>query len=225
MDNEVKIETLDEQKPNKKKGKGSVVVIVILVLIILGLVGYMAYDKGWVFSTKTDKETTEKGTEKKSDEKSDKTDNKKETLKGQFYLLEGLRTKRRYYLAFDNAEMLGEDNTFMDFRKKKVYLVDMNLSNENDFIKEIDFANLIKGVYDEKINSLPDVLSAGTVNETKKSDCKEYKIQYNTSDNSMIDGSKEIPFSIYYACIHNNAELSLGTENYKLDVSTMKVTK
>lgn len=65
MDNEVKIETLDEQKPNKKKGKGSVVVIVILVLIILGLVGYIACDKGWVFSTKTDKETTEKGTEKK----------------------------------------------------------------------------------------------------------------------------------------------------------------
>ena len=71
MDNEVKIETLDEQKPNKKKGKGSVVVIVILVLIILGLVGYIAYDKGWGFSTKTDKETTEKGTENKDTKKDD----------------------------------------------------------------------------------------------------------------------------------------------------------
>ena len=51
-----------EEKPtqnqnNNKKGKGSTVVIILLILIILGLVAYIAYDKGLILKDKT--ETTE----------------------------------------------------------------------------------------------------------------------------------------------------------------------
>lgn len=213
---------------NNKKNS-SIVAIIILVILVVVLGGYIVYDK---FLSKEELISTEKSDsgEKESNE-SISSNNKVESLEGQFYILEGLRSKRRYYLAFDNAEMLGEDNTFIDFRKKKVYLVDMNLSNTNDFIKEIDFASLIKDVYEEKINSLPNVLAEGSNNETKKSECNEYKIQYTTSEDYMFDGTKEIPFGIYYACIHdyegqkNVAELSLGTEYYKLDVPNMKIIK
>ncbi len=224
MENEIKIEEVKE----KKKGKGSLVTIVVLILVILGLCGYIAYDKGWVFSSKTDNGTKESGTtSKESDDKTSTTADEKKSLEGQFYLLEGFNNNRRYFLAYDNADKLGEDNTFIDGRKRNVYLVDMNISKDNEFIKKIDLASLIKDVYNEKINSIPDVIAQGTVNETKKSDCKEYKIQYTTaSDNAMFNGAKEVPFGIYYACIKDGkGELSLGTEYYKLDVSSMKVTK
>ena len=208
----------------KKSNAGLIVLVVILLLACVGMGAFIFINKDKL--TSEVKTTSSQGKETNNVNTSD---NKKETLEGQFYLFEGFSTNRRYYLAYDNSDKLGEDNTFIDGRKMNVYLVDMNLSNTNEFIKKIDLASLIQGVYDEKINSLPDVLAAGTVNETKKADCKEYKIQYTTSEASMIDGKKEVPFGIYYACIHDyqggKAELSLGTEYYKLDVDSMKVTK
>ena len=50
----------------KKSKKGTVFIIVLLILIILGLVGYICYDKGLIF--KTEKEVVKK--EKKAKEKS-----------------------------------------------------------------------------------------------------------------------------------------------------------
>lgn len=208
----------------KKSNVGLIILVVILLLACAGMGAFIFINKDKLTSKETS--TTEKT---QTSSKTTSSDNEKSTLEGQFYLFEGFSTNRRYYLAYDNADKLGEDNRFIDGRKRNVYLVDMNLSNTNEFIKKIDFSDLIKEVYEEKINSLPDVLAAGTVNETKKADCKEYKIQYTTSEASMIDGKKEVPFGIYYECIHDyqggKAELSLGTEYYKLDVDSMKVTK
>lgn len=211
----------------KKEKKSNWLLVTILIVALLGAFAAGGLAVGLVKSVKGDTYITNTTAEKEEKE------TKKETklLEGQFYLLEGLHQKRRYYLAFDNAEMMGEDNTFIDFRKKKVYLVDMNLSDNNNFIKEIDFEALIKDVYDEKINSIPDVIASGTVNETKKSECNYYKIQYTVSKYAEIAGEDQIPFGIYYACIHdyegrkNAAELSLGTEYYNLNVPSMKVTK
>ena len=212
------------------KKNGSIISVVILTILVVVLGGYIVYDKTLSNDTVTSTKSTEKeSTSEQNVNESISTNNQKESLEGQFYILEGLRQKRRYYLAFDNAETLGEDNRFIDYRQKKVYLVDMNLSNTNDFIKEIDFPSLINDVYNEKINNLPSVLNQGTVNEINKSQCTEYRIQYTTSDDYMFDGAKEIPFGIYYACFYNDgqniSELSLGTEYYKLDVTNMKVTK
>lgn len=53
MDNN--IEVLDNNmtlKPEKKKGKGLIILLVLFVLIILGLVGYILYDKGIIFNSK-----------------------------------------------------------------------------------------------------------------------------------------------------------------------------
>lgn len=213
----------------EEKKKSSIAVIVILVLIIIGLVGYIYYDK---FLSKDDSTTNNVQTNETLKENEEKQD-ELNVVEGQYYLLEGRQSKRRYYLAFDKDEMREKDNRFIDFREIKVYLVDMNLSKTNNFIKEIDFSKIIENVYNEKINSLPDILAEGTVNETKKTDINKYIIKYveNNSDYYMLDGEKEIPFGISYIGIldyegrSNVAELSLGTEYYVLDVSTMTVRK
>ena len=55
-----------EEIQKKKKGKGPVITIILLVIIILGLVCYICYDKGMIFSKKAEKETkTEEKTPKK----------------------------------------------------------------------------------------------------------------------------------------------------------------
>ncbi|MGN1013246.1 MAG: hypothetical protein ACI4ON_05435 [Clostridia bacterium] len=213
----------------EEKKKSSIAVIVILVLIIIGLVGYIYYDK---FLSKDDSTTNNVQTNETLKENEEKKD-ELNVVEGQYYLLEGRQFKRRYYLAFDKAEMREKDNRFIDFREIKVYLVDMNLSKTNNFIKEIDFSKIIENVYNEKINSLPDILAEGSVNETKKTDINKYIIQYVEINSGyyMFDGEKEIPFGISYTGIHdyegrsNVAELSLGTEYYVLDVSTMTVRK
>lgn len=227
-----------------ERKKSSTAIIVVLVLVIIGLGSFIIYDKliakdNLKITNTQDNETlkdnepnveTPANETLKDDEKNEEIQNE---LEGQFYLLEGLFDKRRYYLAFDSTEMMEVDTLSGDFKTKKVYLVDMNLSETNEFIKEIDFSKLIEDIYKEKINSLPDVLAAGTVNETKKSEINIYKMQYVENDAKyyMYNGKNEIPFGISYVGVHdyegrsNVAELSLGTEYYVLDVLTMTVRK
>ena len=51
----------------KKKGKGTTIIIILLVIIVLGLVCYICYDKGILFSNK--KETTSSTKEKNNKQK------------------------------------------------------------------------------------------------------------------------------------------------------------
>lgn len=59
-----------EEIQEKKKGKGPVITIILLVIMILGLVCYICYDKGMIFSKKAEKETKteEKTTTKEKEE-------------------------------------------------------------------------------------------------------------------------------------------------------------
>lgn len=242
--NEVKLEEKMDNSANvecKHKQKNSKLVIWFGVAIaILACIGsfFLGHSlaKNENGSSKDSKDKDELKEENKVEvnenvNNEEGTENSLEPIKGPIYLLEGLNYERRYYLAFDDAKLLDENNDRIDFRTKKVYLMDLNSYGTSDFMQEIDFSSLIEDVYEEKINSLPDVLAAGTVNATKKSECNEFHIRYVESKEDMYDGSNEIPFGIYYACIHdyegvkNAAELSLGTEYYKLDVAKMKVIK
>lgn len=63
-----------EEKEIKKKGKGKTITIVILILIIIGLVSYIAYDKG-AFDSFLNKNDT-----KEEDNKKEEETNKKEEL-------------------------------------------------------------------------------------------------------------------------------------------------
>ena len=56
MNNEAEVleEKVIQNQNNNKKGKGSVVTIILLILIILGLVAYIAYDKGLILKDKTE---------------------------------------------------------------------------------------------------------------------------------------------------------------------------
>ncbi len=57
-----------EEILEKKNKKGPVVIIVLLIIIVLCLIGYICYDKGIIFNTKTDKETKEEKTTTKEKE-------------------------------------------------------------------------------------------------------------------------------------------------------------
>lgn len=206
------------------------IVTVLLVLIIIGLVAYIICDKVLNKNDETTIVTQNEIGEGKTDVNEEVQEEELKGLQGRFYLLEGYNLRRRYYLALDNADLADENGNSIDFRDKKVYLVDMDLSDKNEFIKEIDLAKLIEGVYNEKINSLPNVLAEGTVNATNKSDINYYTISYYSAD-FPVNGEKEIPFAIGYGAVHdyegmsNAATLSLGKENYILNVETMTVRK
>ena len=56
----------------KKKGKGTTIVIILLVIIVLGLVCYICYDKGILFSNrkKNTSSINEKNKQNKSEDES-----------------------------------------------------------------------------------------------------------------------------------------------------------
>ncbi len=152
------------------------------------------------------------------------TESSKEEIKGdksysgRYYLLGG---KRRYYLAFDEPKENGETLE----NNNKAYIMDMNFSNSKPALKEINLANILKPLYDEKINSIPNVISEGTVNATPKSSCTSYKLLYGeVNDPQMLDAENEIPFQVNYTCVfNNNSEIGLGTEIYYLNATNLTI--
>ena len=73
MEENVKIEKLEETQNVKKKiNKGLVIIIIIFALIILVLIGYICYDKGIIFN-KSEISSTETENEKKSNSTTEET--------------------------------------------------------------------------------------------------------------------------------------------------------
>lgn len=75
MENEVKEEPKQEVKQEKKQGKGLVIAVIILTILVLGLVGYIVYDKE--FKTRNEKENNI--TENKNNKDKTKTKEKEES--------------------------------------------------------------------------------------------------------------------------------------------------
>ncbi|MBP3841871.1 MAG: hypothetical protein IK997_07125 [Bacilli bacterium] len=115
-----------QQQPEKQKRKGTGVIIVILLIVILGLCGYIAYDK---FLNNTKDDTTE--------EKETKNNEKKETTKKE----ENLEvTNKEVTDLFDsitnaNTRYCGVSELFTD---KKITVNDI----DNDLASDIALYNL-----------------------------------------------------------------------------------
>lgn len=91
----------EELKSEKKKSTGLTLIIVLLILVIVGMAGYIAYDKGYISLGK--KETEEKNSNKKTTQKETKT--KSEELD-----VESTEVQDLYYNA-NNHALLGVDET------------------------------------------------------------------------------------------------------------------
>lgn len=130
---------------------------------------------------------------------------------------------RRYYLAFEKNGSMSEN--YLD---EKTYLLDNTKLNTPDAVKEIDFADAMKPIYDKKIGALPSTLAAGTVNARAKSSCKSIDAVYLPADDGQlefleIDWNKEVPINVFYDCKFDGGELSLGTTLYVYNVDSNKI--
>lgn len=123
----------NELKEEKKKNKGLVVVIVLLILALVGMGGYIAYDKGYLSFGK--KETKE--------EKSNKETTTKETKsKTEELDVESSEVQDLYYNA-NNHGVLGIDETMYKATELKV-------SDMDDYYKMQLAYNLFKKDIKEK---------------------------------------------------------------------------
>ena len=80
---------MEEEKSKKNKGKGLIVALVIAIVIILGLVGYICYDKGIILYKNKNKETTNIEEEKVEEvvEKEITDENTKQSILDKIYFL------------------------------------------------------------------------------------------------------------------------------------------
>ena len=76
---------------------------------------------------------------------------------------------------------------------------------------------------------MPEIIKEGTNLETSKSDCSKFLLRYRGAFANVVgaefDPSEEILFSVTYVCVHSeSAEMGVGNEGYKLNISTNKIT-
>ena len=201
----------------KKKWNGQIIIIALLVVVILGLVCYICYDKGIIFSSKeiSSTDTTEKAknntqdtTENKEEEISNNETSITSTINKRLYSVNSDLHQQRYYLLLDDATYDMNQN----FLNKKTYILDMNMVDGNEIVKEVDLASVFKPIAENYINS------------HKGNNTGNCTVEYFSATTSLtpppIDYDKEVAFEGYYRCVNNNAETSLGSEIYAYNVET-----
>lgn len=124
---------------------------------------------------------------------------------------------KRLYKLYSNQRylLLMDDNTYdtnQDFRKKKTYILDLNMVKGNDIVREVNLSSKLEPFVNEHINK----------NKKKlKGTCT---VQYFGVEDMMtppeIDEENEVAFKIYYRCIDGNTETSLGSEIYAYNIKT-----
>lgn len=127
---------------------------------------------------------------------------------------------KRLYRLYNNQRyiLLIDDNSYdmdQDFLKKKTYILDLNMTNDNAIVKEVDISSKLKPFVDEYINKNKG-LNKGTC-----------IVKYYGVEDLMtppdIDGENEVAFKVYFSCVDGNAETSLGNEIYAYNVKTSTI--
>lgn len=198
----------------KKKGNKSTIIIVLLVVVVLGLICYICYDKGIIFNSKETADTNEKAknnthdTIKSKEETSNNETNITSTINKRLYSVNSDLHQQRYYLLLDDATYDINQN----FLNKKTYILDMNMVDGNEIVKEVDLASVFKPIAENYINS------------HKGNNVGNCTVEYFSATTSLtppsIDYEKEVSFKGYYRCVNNNAETSLGSEIYAYNIET-----
>ena len=126
--------------------------------------------------------------------------------------------KRLYQLAMNQRQryvLLMDDNIYdtnQDFLKKKTYILDLNMVNGNDLVREIDLSSKLTPFVNKYINE-----NKGSLNGT----CTvEYFGVEDMITPPPIDEENEVAFKAYYRCVDGNTETSLGSEIYAYNVKT-----
>ena len=191
-----------------------VIVIVVLIVALLGAVGYICYDKGIIFSKN---EVKEESTEVKEEKEESTEENSEEEnlyndittkINKRLYSLNSDMHPQRYYLLLDDVTYGMEEN----FLNKKTYILDTNMVEGTEIIKEIDLASVFRPVVENYIN---------THKGNREGICTvEYFSALNGSTPPPIDFEKEVAIHGYYRCVNGNVETSIGNEIYAYNVET-----
>ena len=119
-----------------------------------------------------------------------------------------LNSNQRYILLMD-------DNTYgmdQDFLKKKTYILDLNMTNSNDIVKEVNLSSKLTPFVNEYIN------------KNKGSKSGTCTVEFFGVEDMMtppeINEENEVAFKVYFRCVDGNAETSMGSEIYAYNVKT-----
>ncbi len=124
---------------------------------------------------------------------------------------------KRLYKLYSNQRyiLLMDDNAYgtdQDFLNKKTYILDLNMINGNELVKEVNLSNKLTPFVNEYINK-----NKGSKNGT----CTvEYFGVEDTMTPPDINEENEVAFKVYYRCVDGNTETSIGSEIYAYNVKT-----
>lgn len=188
---------------DKKNNRGLVILLALFIILTTLLGGYVIYDKLVAPNNKIDTE--------KKDSEEDNTNTEESnsmSVNKRLYSVDSEMYKQRYYLLLEDATYDMNQN----FLNKKTYILDLNMVDGNQLVKEIDFASVFTPIANEYINS------------HKGNNSGTCSVAYFSANRGTtpppIDYEKEVAFGGYYRCINNNVETSLGSEIYAYNVET-----
>lgn len=193
-----------------KNNTGLVVTLIIFIILSMILGGYLVYDK---LNTQSEEKIKEenKNTDSNIPNEEDNeisTDNKNNSINKRLYNVDSEMHKQRYYLLLDDATYDMNQN----FLNKKTYILDLNMVNGNEIVKEIDLSSVFTPIANAYINN------------HKGNNVGTCSVEYFSANTGLtpppIDYEKEVAFKGYYRCVNNNAETSLGSEIYAYNVET-----
>lgn len=138
MENNNEVSVVEQKTtPEKKKGNGLVaVVIVLLVLALLGAVGYIAYDKGWILSDK--KETKERNETTTNNNSTNKNEKSKDIA------LDDSRFMTIYEKLRGYTYSMNRENGYKSFQDKELATIALSESEKEDYTK-LDEKNIEYG--------------------------------------------------------------------------------
>lgn len=193
-----------------KNNTGLVVALIIFIILSMVLGGYIVYDK---LNTQPEENIKEENKNPDSNTHNEEdngvsTDNKNNSINKRLYNVDSEMHKQRYYLLLDDATYDMNQN----FLNKKTYILDLNMVNGNEIVKEIDLSSAFTPIANAYINN------------HKGNNAGTCSVEYFSANTGLtpppIDYEKEVAFKGYYRCVNNNVETSLGSEIYAYNVET-----
>ena len=188
-----------------KKSTTFIMVILSIAMVVIGLlIGYIIF--GLNNNTQENNKIEQSDSEEKVEDTNTQLENKVNINK-RLYSVES-NNKQRYYLLLDDATY----GTNQNFLNKKTYVLDLNMVNGNEIVKEIDLASVFSPIVNQYINN------------HKGNNSGICSVEYFSANTGLtpppIDYEKEFAFIGYYRCVNNNVETSLGSEIYAYNVET-----
>lgn len=193
----------------KSNNNGLLLTLIIFIAISICLGGYLVYDK--VLKPKEEINSDVAKDEKDKNSVTENEENENEngpiiSINKRLYNIDSEMNKQRYYLLLDDATY-GVDQNFLN---KKTYILDLNMVDGSEIVKEIDLTSLFTPIADAYIN------------EHKGNNTGTCSVEYFSANKNStpppIDYENEVAFTGYYRCVNNNVETSIGSEIYAYNV-------